>query len=187
MKKSIVLFFISLILVSLTSISAQSPDRTPWCFWNNYSSRLNLTSEQKVRLENFYQSFLEAIYPIQSQLTSKFFELRRLYLNSPVNKTTITTKQKELFALQQKIQEKILDYRLEVLDILTTQQILLLPSDCCLGINLGRGYGMGFGRGFGYGRGFGRGRRGRGMNFYFGRGTGRSIRRNAGYHPFWWR
>lgn len=193
MKKAIVLFVMSLVMISSGFISAQSFDRTPWCFWNNYSSRLNLSSAQKLKMENLYQNFLKAIYPTQNQLTSKAYELRILLFKSVSNKTTIITKQKELFALQQKIQEKIFDYRLNALDVLTTEQILLLPSDCCLGINMGRGYGRGIGRGnnfaygFGYTKSFSRGfGRGRGMGWRNGRGR-RGMRYRSGFCPYWQR
>lgn len=186
MKKSLTLFSISLILVSYSFLSAQSPGWAPWCPWNNYTSRLNLTSGQKVKFENLQLNFIKEIIPIQNHLTSKSLELRTLLFKSTPDNTAIIIKQKEISVLQQKFQEKILDYRLEALGILTTEQIVLLPSDCCLGINLGRGYGTGFGRG--YGRGFGRaGGRGRGMGFYNGHGRGRGMRNNTKYCPYWQR
>ena len=146
------------------------------------------------KFENLYQNFIKEINPIQNHLTSSFFALRTLFFKSPPDNASIITKQKEISALRQKLQEKILDYRLEALGILTTEQILLLPSDCCLGFNLGRGYGLGLrsGYGMGFGRGFGRGMgrgfgRGRGMGFYNSRGRGWGNRRSGGTRPFWWR
>lgn len=190
MKKSLTLFSISLILVSYSFLSAQSPGWAPWCPWNNDTSMLNLTSEQKVKFENLQLNFTKEIIPIQNNLTSRSLELRTLLFKSPPDNTAIITIQKEISVLQQKFHEKILDYRLDVLGILTTEQIVLLPSDSCLGINLGRGYRTGFGRGYGmgYGRGFGRLRgRGRNMNFYNGRGRGRGLRNNTRYFPYWQR
>ena len=190
MKKSFTLVSIILILVSYSFLSAQSPGWAPWCPWTNYTSMLNLTSEQKVKFENLQLNFTKEIILIQNHLTSRSLELRTLLFKSPPDNTAIITKQKEISVLQQKFQEKILDYRLDVLGILTTKQIVLLPSDSCLGINLGRGYRTGFGRGYGmgYGRGFGRSRgRGRNMSFYNGRGRGMGLRNNTRYFPYWQR
>ena len=189
MKKQVSLICVVLLLVSFVSLSAQSPYRARWCPWNNYSSSLKFAPEQMRKFENLYQDFIKETHPIQNDLTSKSMALRMLFFKSSPDNIAVITKQKEISVLQQKLQEKIFDYRLEALGILTTEQILLLPSDCSLGFNLGRGYGRGFGmrNGMGYGRGFGRGSgRDRGMGFYNGRGRGRGMRRNAG-RPFWWR
>jgi hypothetical protein len=167
MKKSLVLLTLGLMLVLLIPVSGQTIGRTPWCFWNNYSVRLNLSSQQRVKLENLHQNFIKDISTTQNQLEARFRELRDLFLNPPLDRNALNQKREQISSLQNKVDGKILDYRLEALSVLTTEQILLLPSDCCLGINPGRGYGPGFGRGYGYGRGYGRG---------FGRGRGRGYR-----------
>jgi hypothetical protein len=89
------------------------------------------------------------------------------------NSATISAKQKEIFALQQKMQEKSLAYQANARSALTPQQISQLPPGCGLGFAAGTGYGAsyggGYGRGMGYSAGFGTGYgRGRGM----GRGAG---------------
>ena len=211
MKKSISLFSLGFILVSFSCLSAQSPGWGTWHEWNNYASTLNLTPEQMKKFEILYQNFIKEINPIESHLTSRSLELRTLLAKSLPDNTAIINKQKQMSALQQKLQQKMLDYRFDALNILSTEQILLLPSNCCLGFTLGRGYGiglrygygpglrsgygMGFGRGYGpglrggygmgYGRGYGWGRGiGRGMGFYNGRGRGRGLRGNGRYYPF---
>ena len=188
MKRSVFLLSIALVLASFASLSAQSPGRAPWCPWNNVFSNMNLTTEQVKKFENLYQRFIKEIDQLQYSFTSESLKLRRLLSISPPDNAAVIKKQKQMSALYQKIQEKLLDYRLDALAILTTQQILLLPSDCGLGFNLGRRYGLGYGRGFGmgYGGGFGRGRGGgRGFGFYYGRGRG--MGRSDGFYPFWWR
>ena len=206
MKKSISLFSLGFILISFSYLSAQSSGWVGWREWNNYTSMLNLKPEQMKKLETLYQNFIKEINPIESHLTSRSLELRTLLAKSLLDNAAIIAKQRERFGLQQKLQQKMLDYRLDALGILTTEQILLLPSDCCLGFTLGRGYGMGLrygygpgfrsGYGMGFGRGFGRGRGiGGGMGFYNGRGRGmgrgmgfygrgRGLRGNGRYYPF---
>ena len=180
MKNLILLFAIGFLLVSFSFLSAQSPGWTPRNGWNNYISRLNLTPEQIKKFENLFQDFIKEINPMENDLMSKSRELRSLFFKSIPDNMAIVTKEREISVLQLKLQKKIFDYRLDALGILTTEQILLLPSDCGLGFNLGRGFGLGYGRGFG--RGFGRGR---GMGFY--NGYGRRRGRNGGWCPYWWR
>jgi hypothetical protein len=159
MKKFLPLFILSLILVFVLFIPAQSSGWTPWRFLDNFTSRLNLTPEQIINFEKVYHNFIKDIYPIQNLITTKTAKLRNLRLKSPSNNTTIINTQKEISSLELKFQEIILNYRLDALNILTTDQILMLPSDCSLGINLGRGNRMGFGRGYGIGLRKGNGNR----------------------------
>ena len=87
------------------------------------------------------------------------------------NAATISAKQQEIFALQQKTQEKSLAYQTNARNIMTPQQLSMLPPGCGLGFAAGSGYGSGFGSGYGQGYGAGTGGgygRGRGM----GRGAG---------------
>lgn len=179
MKKSILIFSIGFLLVSFSFLSAQSPGWTPWRGWDNYASTLNLSPDQLKKFETLYKNFIKEINLMENHLTSKYSELRTLLLDRLPDKAAIISKQKEMSAQQQKLQQKMLDYRLDALNILSTEQILLLPSDSCLGFNLGRGYGMRFVRGFGRGRGMGRG-----MGFYNGRGRDRGLRGNGMYYPF---
>jgi len=192
MKKSISLFSLGFILVSFSCLSAQSPSEGTWNEWNNYASTLNLTPEQMKKFEVLYQNFIKEINPIESNLTSRSLELRTLLAKSLPDNTAIINKQKQMSALQQKFQQKMLDYRLDALNILSTEQILLLPSDCCLGFTLGRGYGMGLrygygpglrsGYGMGYGRGYGPGlRSGYGMGYGRGYATGLRGGYGVGY------
>jgi len=195
MKKLILILSIGFLLASFSFLSAQSPGWTPWRGWDNYASTLNLTPDQLKKFETLYQNFIKEINLMENHLTSKSLELRTLLLAPLPDRAAIISKQKEMSAQQQKLQQKMLDYRLDALNILSTEQILLLPSDCCLGFTPGRGYGMGMrygygpgfrsGYGMGFNRGFGRGRgMGRGVGFYNGRGRGMGLRGNGRYYPF---
>jgi hypothetical protein len=169
MKKSIIFLIIGLTLVLSVAVSGQTIGQTPGCFWNNYSLRLNLSAQQRVTLETLYEDFIKDISPIRNQLDARFGELRNLFVKSPSDRSALNRKREQISELQRNGDEKILDYRLEALSVLTTEQILLLPPDCCLGINPYREGGPGFGRGYGYGRGYGRGfggGRGPGLRFW---------------------
>jgi Spy/CpxP family protein refolding chaperone len=138
-----------------------------------YAPNFNLTAEQSGRLTGLQQQFQNETLPVRNELAAKSLELRSLMAQPSPNSATISAKQKEIFALQQKMQEKSLAYQANARSALTPQQISQLPPGCGLGFAAGTGYGAsyggGYGRGMGYSAGFGTGYgRGRGM----GRGAG---------------
>jgi hypothetical protein len=135
MKRHLPILCTGLVLVLVSHLSSQPSGWTPGHFLNNYSARLNLTPDQKVKFESIYDRFFKTIFPIQNQLTSKTAELKMLALKRPSNNISILNKQKEILALELKIKEMILDYRIDALGVLSIEQILLLPNECCLGIN----------------------------------------------------
>jgi zinc resistance-associated protein len=142
-----------------------------------YAPNFNLTAEQAGKLTGLQQQFLNESLPIRNELASKTIELRNLMAQPGTDAAKISAKQQEIFALEQKIQEKSLAYQKNARNILTPQQLSMLPPGCGLGFTAGTGYGRGMGygstsaagypRGMGYGSGF-RGGYGRGM----GRGGG---------------
>jgi len=134
-----------------------------------YAPNFNLTAEQSGKLTGLQQQFLNETLPVRNELTAKSLELRNLMAQASPNAATISAKQQEMFALQQKMQEKSLSYQTNARNVLTPQQVSQLPPGCGLGFAAGTGYGAGYGRGMGYSSGFGGGYgRGRGM----GRGAG---------------
>ena len=101
---------------------------------------------------------------------TKSLELRTLLTTSTDDDAAILAKQSEVLALQQKLNEDVLKYRLKAQKILTPEQRALLPQGYNFGFGMGSGYGYGMGRGMGLGRG-----RGMGWGNGFGRGWGRGI------------
>ena len=89
---------------------------------------LQLTAEQIEKMESIQKSFLEDITPLRNDLFNKKYSLRRLFSDPASSATTIKAKQQEVFAVQRQIQEKLLDYRLKVRDILTPEQYQLWMS-----------------------------------------------------------
>ena len=131
-----------------------------------YAPNFNLTSDQAGKLTGMQQQFMNETLSIRNELAPKSLELRNLMAQPSANAAVITAKQQELFALQQKIQEKSLTYQGNARNILTPQQLSMLPPGCGFGFAAGNGYGRGMGYGAGYGGGNGRGRgMGRGGGF----------------------
>jgi Spy/CpxP family protein refolding chaperone len=122
-----------------------------------YAPGINLTAEQTGKLTSLQQQFLNETLPIRNELASKSLELRSLMAQPGTDAAKITAKQREIFALQQKLQEKSLTYQSDARNILSPQQLSALPPGCGLGFAAGTGYGAGYGGGYGRGRGMGRG------------------------------
>jgi len=122
-----------------------------------YAPNFNMTTEQSGSLSSLQQQFLNETLPIRNEMAAKSLEIRNLMAQPSANAATISVKRQEIFTLQQKIQEKTLAYQTNARNILTPQQLSMLPPGCGLGFAAGRGYGGGFGGGYGKGRGMGRG------------------------------
>ncbi len=89
---------------------------------------LHLTEKQIEQMESTQDHYLRDMTVLRNKLLSKRYELRRLLSNSQSKASEIRSKQQEVFALESRIQERVLDYQLQVRDILTPQQFELWVS-----------------------------------------------------------
>ena len=141
-----------------------------------YAPNVNLTAEQTGKLNSLQQAFLNESLPIRNELASRALELRTLMAQPGTDASKTSVKQQEIFALQQKLQERSLAYQSDARKILSPQQLSALPPGCAFGFAAGTGYGSGFssyGRAMGYSSGFG-GSYGRGRGMGRGPGFGRT-------------
>jgi Spy/CpxP family protein refolding chaperone len=151
-----------------------------------YAANLNLTADQLTKINDLRTAHYKDILPLRTKLQSKMLELRTLMLQPAQNQSKIVALQKDIADLQQKIQEKALDFNVRVRKVLTPEQLALLPANgrlglgLGLGLNVGLGYGRGAGAGYGAGAGMkaGYGRGGRGA----GRARGRGMGAGMGYY-----
>jgi Spy/CpxP family protein refolding chaperone len=129
----------------------------------------NLTPEQSSKIQTLQQDYLKEMAPLQQELLAKGTELRSLWLASKPDPAVITAKQKEVFDLRSRLQEKATNLGLEIRKVLTPEQRAQLSTygpwmhrGPWTGFGPGRGFGPGpsFGpsSGFGPGPGFGPGR-----------------------------
>jgi Spy/CpxP family protein refolding chaperone len=114
--------------------------------------RLNLTDEQKTKIEALETATQKELRPIREKMFDKSVALRRLWLQANPAKDKIISLQKEVRVLRDELQDKTTASRFEIRKILTPEQQEKLT-------------------GFGWGRGSGFGPRG-GMRGYGGRGPG---------------
>ena len=82
----------------------------------------NLTSEQSSKIQALQQASLKEITPLQQELLAKGTELRSLWLAPKPDAAVITAKQKEVFDLQSRLQEKATNLGLEIQKVLTAEQ-----------------------------------------------------------------
>ena len=134
-------------------------------------ARLGLTEEQQDRILELEEAMFSDLEPVIQKLEEKRERMRKLWSATSPDKRQIINMQREMEPLRQKIRERRVDFRLEVIKLLTPTQRNLLTTNMKSGraySGMGRGGPFGRGRGWGYRRGYGRGGcRG------FGRGYGR--------------
>jgi len=112
---------------------------------------LNLTAEQKTKMDALRDSFLKDAKPLQDELYSKQGDMRLLWLEKKPDQAKIAAMQKEIRALRDQIQDKAMNYRLTMFSMLTPEQQDTLRNYG----PAGRGFGPSMGRGPGHGRGMG--------------------------------
>lgn len=100
--------------------------------------RLNLTDEQRNKIEALQTAADKELRPIREKMFDKSVELRRLWLQVNPAKDKITAAQKEVSVLRDEMQGKATALRLEIRKVLTPEQQERLAS-------------TGWGRGPGYG------------------------------------
>jgi len=108
----------------------------------------NLTAEQSSQIQALREAYQKEIEPLREEMLAKRTELRSLWSTPNADPATVVAKQKEMFDLRAKLQEKGNAFRLEMQK--------LIPADQSFGPGPGYGPSGGFGP-RGHGRGFGPG------------------------------
>jgi Spy/CpxP family protein refolding chaperone len=94
----------------------------PGYYGNMGFNRLNLTDEQKTKIEALISENQKAIRPLREKMFDKSVELRRLWLQANPDKDKITAAQKELRTLRDKKEDKATTLRFEIRKVLTPEQ-----------------------------------------------------------------
>jgi len=101
-------------------------------------AKLNLSDEQKTKIEALQMAYQKEIRPISEKISDKSVALRRLWLQANPDKDKITAIQKEVRTLRDTMQDKVTAMKLEIRKVLTPEQNEKLA-------NAGWGRGSGFG------------------------------------------
>jgi Spy/CpxP family protein refolding chaperone len=119
---------------------------------------LNLTAEQKTKIDDLRTAYLKDVKPLKDKMHSKAGDLKLLWLEKSPDEAKIRAAEKELRALRDQMQDKSADYRWAAYKALTPEQQALLKNSKAAGRCFGPGAGgMGKGRGMGPGAGPGMG------------------------------
>jgi Spy/CpxP family protein refolding chaperone len=84
--------------------------------------KLNLTDEQKTKIEALQTAHQKEVRPLREKMFDKSVELRRLWLQANPDKDKITAAQKELRTLRDKKEDKATTLRFEIRKVLTPEQ-----------------------------------------------------------------
>lgn len=91
-------------------------------FGGDFFGGLNLTDEQKTRLQQLRQSFGERTQPLREQLRAKHEELRQAESGTSFNEALATQKLTEAAGLQAKLMAEEFRLRQDSLSVLTPEQ-----------------------------------------------------------------
>jgi Spy/CpxP family protein refolding chaperone len=84
--------------------------------------KLNLTADQKTRIEALRNAHLRDIKPLQDQMFSKRGDLKLLWLQTNPDKEKILAVQRDIRAIRDKIEDKAVAHRVDVFTVLTPEQ-----------------------------------------------------------------
>ena len=136
------------------------PGGDPGDYHDKIFKKLNLSDEQKTKIEALRDANYKATKPLREKMFDKSVELRREWLKANPDKDKITAAQKEMRTLRDSIEDKDTALKLEIRKLLTPEQNEKMANS-----HWGRGPGFGprggmrgpdeFGPGHGPGPGMG--------------------------------
>jgi Spy/CpxP family protein refolding chaperone len=147
MKKAVIaLGLVMVMFFGVSYVYAQEqgdPPRHGWMHgeksWGQ-GKKLNLTLEQKAKFRELRRKFIEENAQLIGGLVAKRLELRSLWTDPKADSRPILAKERELRDLQNRMKDKVIQYRLEARNSLTPEQIGKL------GLMRGMGHGQGMDR-----------------------------------------
>jgi len=151
MKKTMVaLGLVGLMLFTVSYVYAQEqadPPRHGWMHGEKSWGRgkgLNLTAEQKAKLQELRRKFTGENAQLIGELVAKRLELRSIWSDPKADSKAILAKEREFRDLKNRMKDKIIQYKLEFRSSLTPEQIEKLGR---MGRRGGHGFEMGHGGG----------------------------------------
>jgi Spy/CpxP family protein refolding chaperone len=84
--------------------------------------QLNLTDNQKAKIETLQNDHFKAIKPVQEKIFDKSVELRKLWLQANPDKDKIFAAQRDLRNLRGQMEDRITSLRLDINNVLTPEQ-----------------------------------------------------------------
>jgi Spy/CpxP family protein refolding chaperone len=104
------------------------------------ASRLDLSKEQTDRLHELRSKQISETGPMRNEMLQKRLEMRKIFTDPTKDEATILAKQREIQVIQQKLHEKMTQFRLEQRRVLTPEQLKRL-NETTMKPGLGRCWG----------------------------------------------
>ena len=119
-----ILMFLFTLLLMTGSVYAMGPgDGCPReGFKTHRHNLLNLTPEQKTKLQTLHENFWKETVLLRNAIKVKRLEIKTLWIVPKPNKDQIIDKQSELIDLTTNLKMKAIDFRLEARSVLTPEQ-----------------------------------------------------------------
>ena len=95
----------------------------------DWARRLNLTETQMEKLRELRESYLQDTLSWRNERLIQRYRLRKMLRDPKVDAAKILAKQREISELEAKIQERTVLFQLETREVLTPEQLQLLPRD----------------------------------------------------------
>jgi hypothetical protein len=102
----------------------------------------NLSPERREKLQAQEQEFYQDTADLRRELHRKSLEMERLWTDSKADPENIKAKQGEVFELKQRLQNKVLEHRMAIRE--------LVPEEAFGERHWGPGYGKGYGHHYGW-------------------------------------
>ena len=119
---------IGILLIVWVTISTNALACGGQCLWPgawlspSIASDLNLTEDQKIRIQSVQGSFLEDTDPLRDALFTKREELRQLWANAHPDQAALLAKQREINDIRNQIEERMIRHQIDSRMILTPEQ-----------------------------------------------------------------
>ncbi len=84
---------------------------------------LNLSTEQMKKLKLIQQTYFRETQPLRNELFTKRFEIREILTNPTINTESIRPRYFEITEIYSKLEEKAIEYLINIRNILTEEQI----------------------------------------------------------------
>lgn len=122
---------------AVPSLAQKGPEKKPMMHEEMCCSKLNLSSDQKEKLQKIRLDFQKELLPLKTELKAKMLELRQLALEN-AEKNQINTKIDEIAQARAEIKKKTYAHHLEIKNILTEEQKKNFGKMCSpLGTHMG--------------------------------------------------
>jgi Spy/CpxP family protein refolding chaperone len=92
---------------------------------------LNLSKEQMEKMWQLKEKLRGDTQALRHEIFQKKIEMRSLFANPATDEATLIAKGKDLFATKEKMQERMLQFRIEQRKILTPEQVKKLAERPC--------------------------------------------------------